>query len=76
MNIKHYEEHNYSLTKEELQRIFYKHFKIETGNYSKIRILDSYNGNEIKFPVQINYEELLEHDSRVAIGLTPAKAKK
>lgn len=73
MNIKHYEHHTYRLYEDDLQRILFEYFKVQTGNHSKIKILDNYNGNVIKFPIHVEYNELLEHDCRVGMGLTPAK---
>ncbi len=55
------------ISEEDLQRIFYELFKLETGNHGKIKITGC------TFPIQVSYVELLEHDWRVKIALSPAK---
>ncbi len=74
--VKHVEEHHYELSEEDLQRILFDYFKIKTGNYSKVNILERWNGSVVKFPLHVMYEELLEHDHRIKLlDLTPKKAE-
>lgn len=54
----HVEKFTFNMSEEDLQRILFAHFKIKTGNPSKMEITGA------GFPMKVEWQELLKEDFR------------